>query len=169
MNRTRSNESRSGSSGLTPAALLVMMLLVGVLQGCGAMFGPVRATPFPPDLTYIPKHRIQTAMWVLAAEIQELERVLMLRLEGERDSHREAAISAIQRMKVAARTLDEPGRSSQHPALNRNLNAFIGRLDRAKRALDRDPPDFFPASTIVGSCYLCHGQVQTAASDVGSR
>ena len=149
--------------------LIVMILLVGTLHGCGAMVGPVRATPFPPDLTYMPKHRIETAMWVLASEIQELEQVLMLRAEGQSDSQREAASLAIHRMKVAARTLEEPGRSTQHPALNRNLSVFIGRLDRAKRALDREPPDFFPASTIVGSCYLCHGQVQAATIETGNR
>ena len=162
INRSTKNRSRRGSARMT-ALMLVCMLSLPVLVACEAWTGRMRATSFPPDLTYVPKERLQMAMWVLAAEIQELERVLSLRAEVETESQRVTVMAILERMRVAAETLEEPGRSTQHPVLNENLDVFISRLDRARRALDREPPDFFPSSTIAGSCYLCHGQTKAMA------
>jgi hypothetical protein len=150
-------------SVLATALMLLLMLSLPVLVSCETSIGRMRATSFPPDLTYITKERLQMAMWVLAAEIQELERVLSVRAEVETESQRVTVMAILERMRVAAQTLEEPGRSTQHPVLNENLDVFINRLDRARRALDRDPPDFFPSSTVAGSCYLCHGQTKAMA------
>jgi hypothetical protein len=160
MNRRTKTSSHRGS---VRATALLLVLSLPVLVSCETSIGGVRATSFPPDLTYIPEERLQMAMWVLAAEIQELERILSLREQVETESQRVTVMAILERMRVAARTLEEPGRSTQHPVLNENLDVFINRLDRAKRALDRQPPDFFPSSTIAGSCYLCHGQTKAMA------
>jgi hypothetical protein len=147
------------------AVLLVSALLSAFSIGCETNIGPVRASGLPPDLTYIPKARVKTAMWVLAAEIGELERILGARsADGSAAApDRYAARASLERMRVAVSTLQEPGRSTQHPALNQNLGRLIARIERAKRALDRDPPDFFPASSIAGSCALCHGPQKQVA------
>jgi hypothetical protein len=125
---------------------------------CSWPFGPMRTTTFPPDLSYIPAERIKTAMWVLAAEIGHLEKLLGTPVGGSSAFKKAEVRNSLERMRVAAKTLDQPGRSNQHPILNQNLDRFLVRLERAKRAVDRDPPNFFQASTVAGSCYLCHGQ-----------
>jgi len=145
--------------------LWLMMVSLALLLACDATVGPMRATSFPADLTYMSPERLKTAMWVLAAEIQELEKLLEHQDQGDEPIDRKAARGILARMKVAAKTLEEAGRSTQHPVINDNLDVFIGRLDRADRALDREPPDFFPASTIAGSCYLCHGQTKATATN----
>jgi len=164
MNRRTKTSAQRGPVRMT-GLMLLLMLSLPVLVSCETSFGGVRATSFPPDLTYIPKERVQTAMWVLAAEIQELERVLSIRKQVETESQRVTVMAILERMRVAAQTLEEPGRSTQHPVLNENLDVFLNRLDRAKRSLDREPPDFFPSSTIAGSCYLCHGQTKAMAGE----
>ena len=164
MNRRTKTSKQRGAVRMT-ALMLLLTLSLPVLVSCETSIGGVRATSFPPDLTYIPKERLQMAMWVLAAEIQELERVLSIRKEVATESQRVTVVAILERMRVAAATLEEPGRSSQHPVLNQNLDVFINRLERAKRSLDREPPDFFPASTIAGSCYLCHGQTKATAGE----
>ena len=140
---------------------LVILLLVSILLplGCvaGNPIGPIRATMTPPDLQYLPEEKLRTTMWVLAAEIQHLERLMTQPTGEEREAMQPIVASTLDRMRIAARTLDQSGRSSQHPILNQNLSKFLGRLERAKRAVDRDPPNYFPASTIAGSCFLCHG------------
>lgn len=145
---------------------ILLILLTSVLcLGCLAKTpaGPIRVSMSAPDLENLPPERVRTTMWVLAAEIQLLERLLTDPAETESESKRAAVASTLLRMRVAAQTLDTPGRSTQHPALNQNLEFFLGRLDRAKRALDRNPPNYFSASTIAGSCFVCHGGGQGTA------
>jgi hypothetical protein len=99
-------------------------------------------------------------MWVLAAEVQELERLLSAPHDVASPTLRMQVRAALERMQVAARALNRAGRSTQHPVLNQNLGRFLQRLETAERAVDRDPPSYFQASTIAGSCFLCHGRSQ---------
>jgi len=97
-------------------------------------------------------------MWVLAAEIQELERILETPELLNRPVTQSDVRARLARMRVAAESIDVPGKTTQHPVLNRNLDRFLGRIRQAERAVDRDPPNYFPASTIAGTCFICHGQ-----------
>lgn len=165
--RSRSMASRMMQQWATVRWPALALLVALTVIGCETPSGRMNATAFPPDLSYIPPAQIRTAMWVLAAEIQELERLLSdpEELEGQRGLDRSFEVRAtLERMRVAAQSLDRPGRSNQHPVLNENLELFLRRLERAERAVDRDPPDYYPASTIAGSCYLCHGQTKSVAS-----
>jgi cytochrome c553 len=144
-------------------SVLASLVLASTL-GCQNASMPFRASPFPPDLKYLPPAQIQTSMWVLAAEVQHLEALLEDAAEAEDPAHRAEVRNTLERMRVAARALDMPGRTTQHPVLNENLGLFIERIDRAKLALDRDPPSYFQASTIAGSCFLCHGQTRGTAA-----
>lgn len=146
-----------------PFWIWTLLALTPFWLACETPIGPFRATTFPPDLSYLPPAQIRTSMWVLAAEIQELENLLIARQEGNGRAQRHETRAVLERMRVAAQALDQPGRSSQHPVLNENLELFLNRIERAKRALDRDPPDYYPASTIAGSCYLCHGRSEAVA------
>lgn len=119
-----------------------------------------RVTTVPPDLAYMPAQRVRSAMWVIAAEIEELERLLDPASPIAPEARRVAVREVLVRMDGAAGQLETPGRTTQHPLLNRNLETFRARLERARRAVEADPPRYFPASAIAGSCALCHGVAQ---------
>lgn len=144
-------------------SILAVAFIAWLLLACQSGIGPIRATSFPPDLSYIPPERIKASMWVLAAEIQHLEGLLDQPRGPSRPTLRLEVRDSLERMRVAAMRLDQSGRTSQHPVLDDHIGPFIDRLERAKRSVDRDPPNYFPASTIAGSCFLCHGQTQAAA------
>ncbi len=150
-----------GMSKLVAASLVGVALLAA--SACESQRGSFRASPFPDDLSRLPPDQVRASMWVLAAEIQHLESLLEVPGAEERVALRAEVRGSLERMKVAARALDRPGRSTQHPVLNQNLGLFLERIDRARLALDREPPSYFQASTLVGSCYLCHGRGQDIA------
>lgn len=125
--------------------------------------GPMRTTMSAPDLEYLPPAQVRSAMWVLAAEVQYLERVMTDPTAAERNAMQAVVQGTLERMYGAARTLDRPGVSSQQHVINQNLGRFLNLLERAKRAADRDPPNYFPASGIAGSCSLCHGRQEGTA------
>lgn len=167
--RTISTRSLDPHQRLPVGLTLILGIVLGLglivgASGCESSSGSMRATTFPPDLTYMPPEQIRTSMWVLAAEIQRLEQLLEEPTESERRSLPSEVSASLSRMRVAARALDKPGRSTQHPILNQHLGQFLERLDRARLAVDRDPPEYYLASSIAGSCFLCHGQTQGRAS-----
>ncbi len=141
------------------AFTVILLMSLFVPLGClgETPIGPIRATMSAPDLQYLPPEKIRTAMWVLAAEIQHLERLMTDPTQEEHGAMQVVVAGTLQRMKIAARTLDKPGRATQHPVINQNLGNFLSRIERAQRAVDRDPPNYFPASSLAGSCFLCHG------------
>ncbi|MAG32334.1 MAG: hypothetical protein CL908_15745 [Deltaproteobacteria bacterium] len=154
------------SLSFVTALITALALMTSV--ACQAPFGGLRSPTIPPDLGYIPPERVRTAMWVLAAEVRHLEELLEGQGQADPAFVRLEVGRSLDRMMLAARTLDQPGRSSQHPVLNENLGRFLERLERAKRAADRVPANLFQASTVAGSCFLCHGPIGTADSREGS-
>ena len=125
--------------------------------------GGVEFATSPPDLRRIPKEQIQSSMWVLAAEIENLEALLADPRPRDEERRRQIGFT-LERMEVAARAIDQPGRSSQHPMLDRFMPRFIERLERAQQGARRDPPNYYLAGTVAGACFLCHSSSQTAAS-----
>jgi hypothetical protein len=121
-------------------------------------------TPYPPDLGYVPQERIDSSMWVLAAEIGRLDELIQPPIDPEDQELRAGVRASLDRMLIAARRLETPGRSTpHHPVLTEHLGEFIQRLERARRAVDRTPPDYFQASALAGGCFLCHGSEQATA------
>jgi len=143
-------------------ALAALLLTAGITSsGCHqgrARWGSMEASSLPPDLEYIEPGRVRSAMWVIAAEIENLEEQLETAPSASPETRRESIRSTLVRMRAAARSLSEPGRTTQHPVLNQHLPLFIERIDHAIRAVDHDPPSYFRASTLAGSCFLCHGE-----------
>jgi len=124
----------------------VVALGVAITLGVSCLRAPepIRKLTYPPDFSYIPPERIHSTMWILAAEVHRLDELLRAR-SGSPDGA--AAIEQI----------DHPGRATQHPALNQNLTRFAARIASAQRGADRTPPNYFQASALSGSCFLCHG------------
>ena len=142
------------------AVFLVLAATSFAAGGCqtDTPLGPLSISSVPPDLRYMPPETIRSAMWVLAAEIEELEQLLEGSRKMDSVARSGAIVGTLQRMQAAAKSLEQPGRSTQHPVLNRNLDTFVSRVNRAKRAAERSPPNYFLASSVAGSCFICHGK-----------
>ena len=140
------------STRLLPIPLVALLLLA-----CETGLGGMRATTTPDTMEHVPGSQIRTSMWVLASEVRELERLLEAPKDGSRETLSQDVRAVLTRMRTAARALDTAGRTTQHPVLNDQLDRFVLQIDRAIRAVDRNPPNYFRASTVAGSCFLCHG------------
>ena len=105
-------------------------VLALALSAWGLACGGVRFSNDPPGFQYLPPEPVRSTMWVLAAEIEELERLLATPEGRASEVQRTAVRSTLARMREAARQLDQPGRSSQHPMLDHNLE----RLYREQRS-----------------------------------
>jgi hypothetical protein len=142
-------------------ALILGLGLASVLVGaCLRPPAAVHELTYPPDFSYLPAEELRSAMWLLAAEISRLDELLRAEpnLSGDAALHNQESIQKVlRRLSAAVKSIDVPGRATQHPGLNRNLTRFKARVERAQRAAGRSPPSYFQAAALSGSCFLCHG------------
>jgi len=136
------------------------MLGLGMLTGaaCAPTSRSIQEMTYPPDFAYIPPERLKSSMWILAAEVKKLDEILNRTPPPAPDdlATQQAVRRALQRMSAAIEQIDHPGRASQHPKLNIHLHRFAEKLEQAQRGADRTPPNYFQASALSGSCFLCH-------------
>ena len=143
----------------------IVAMAAALLLSASCMRSPqtLSELTYPPSFSYLPAAELRSAMWALAAEINNLNGLLSERstTPGDADPRSRATIiETLLRLRAVAEDLSEPGRVSQHPALNRNLYLFEERVDRALRGVKRSPPNYFHADSLSGSCFLCHGSAE---------
>jgi hypothetical protein len=147
-------------------AKIVSLVALGVAVALGAACVDVPATvqtvTYGPNFSYIPKERVQSSMWILAAEIGRLDDLLEASPDGKNLRAQIEIQNCLRRLSAAVEQIDHPGRSTQHPVLNQNLHRFAERISAAQRGAERTPPNYFLASSLSGSCFLCHGSADEA-------
>lgn len=137
-------------------ALGVVMTLVA---SCTQVPASIQKHTVPPNFYYVPQDRLESSMWILAGEVRRLNELLRATPDGTNEGVQREVQSSLRRMAAAVEQIDSPGRTTQHPALNRHTNRFAERIAQAQRGADRTPPNYFQASALSGSCFLCHGSV----------
>ena len=113
----------------------------------------------PPSFNYIDDSELQAAMWQLAAGVATLETTLSPeKVVTEQD--RLTVIETLDSMDAAIASLGPEGWPSNHPRLTRNASRFREQLAIAKRAAQLNPPSFYLAGNISGTCMACHGDAR---------
>lgn len=142
--------------------LLGVAALVALACSAGQPFANYQATTSPPDLSHVPRAKVRSTMWVLAAEANRIHELLADAPDPNDEDLRQDVLATLERMRVAARDLDPAGQSTQHPLLNRYAGQFIRRIEHAQRAARRTPPNYYMASAVSSSCHLCHAATAQA-------
>jgi hypothetical protein len=137
--------------------------LVSVLAGVAALAiaagcehaEKIRQFTYPPDFKYIETSDVHSRMWTLARDSRSLKALLAGNGALTPQQHEEV-IRLLREMETAAAQLDPPGQRTNHPLLDRNIEAFRRDIGSAIRAADQDPPNYFLAGSVAGSCSYCH-------------
>ena len=138
----------------------LIALLALALVACPTAGSRLREHTYPPTFQYIEQSHLQSSMWVLASEVQHLDRALRHPAADAEEQRRQVADVLIA-MQRAVDGIATPGRVTQHPLLNRNLPRFREQVQRARTDVARTPPSYFTATTLVGSCSACHGSAES--------
>ena len=153
---------RTGPIPPSILSLLGVAVLIAMACSSGQPFANYQATTNPPDLRHVPRAKVRSTMWVLAAEANRIDDLLADVPEPNDEDLRQDVLATLERMRLAARDLDPVGQTSQHPLLNRYAGQFIRRIEHAQRAARRTPPNYYMASAVSSSCHLCHAATARA-------
>jgi len=133
---------------LTAATVAVLALSV---SGCDT----IRKATYPPDYHYLEKRDVAASMWRLSGSIIRLDQ--MLADDVEPGPHtRESIIEELRAIEVAARAVSAEGMPTHHLQFDRQMDRFLEDVRRARMHVQHEPPNYFLAGRLAGSCSGCH-------------
>jgi hypothetical protein len=132
--------------------VMAAALIAGV--GCSSTLETTRRHTYAPTFNYITDQQLESAMWQLAEGIRHLDETLgtpPVLPQQQLD-----VLQTIEGMEQAASRLGPEGLSSNHPRITHNLGRFREQLAIARRAVSVDPPSYYLAGRLSGTCLACH-------------
>ncbi len=132
--------------------LLVMMLLcVSQLWACAQ----VRKLTYPADYIYLEQKDIDSAMVLLSLYIREMDALLSSN-QMLTDWNQRRILELLSLIDSTTDRLGASNITTNHLAIDEHLDDFKSDLFSAISAAKTDPPNYFPAGEIAGSCTACH-------------
>jgi hypothetical protein len=151
--------ARGGAGGplaRSGVAVLVAGLAAGALAAPGCTTSSGDRPAEAPSFNFISDTELQSAMWQLAAGVADIDRILapdrVVTAEDRLD-----VIRILKRMEDATEALGPTGWPSNHPRITRHAGDLHADLERARHAVEREPPSYYLAGTVSGACLDCHG------------
>lgn len=138
-----------------PSARICIAVFAILSVGCGGVAEHVRKVTYPPDFAYVPREKVQSAMWQLAAGVRELDQTLRDDALAEPEK-RQRVVAVLERMESARGRIDPKGEASNHPLLERGLPRLGADISLARTAAGADPPRYVLAGAVSGACIYCH-------------
>lgn len=138
----------------SPVRLLCLAVLLA--PACVApTAGQLREHTYPQAFQYIARQELHTAMGRLARSAYQLDE--RLRDDATLDAEDQAeVVRLLQDMEATAKDLADGSASTNHPLIDRNLPGFVRNIEQARKAAEAEPPSYFLAGTVTGSCVACH-------------
>jgi len=135
-------------------ALVVWGVIATCLWGCSGQ--QIRDWTYPPDFNYISSGELRSVMSQIAAQVAALN--ALLRKPGAPDEITRAQIvQRLQALDAAAQRLGPGGWPSNHPRIADHAQRFQRDIALALSAAQQEPPQYFFAGSLSGSCSICHG------------
>jgi len=135
--------------------VVVAALTVLSLGGCRGTTENARHTTYAPDFHYYKEQDIKTGMHALASDVRELQ--VLLREPADDPALEQAEVlRLLDDISRVLAELDVPASGSNHPNFSENIEAFRSDVAEARAAASREPPSYFLAGTVAGSCVYCH-------------
>ena len=136
-------------------SILAALLCAGALAGCADLPARMRRHTYPPDFKYIGREELRSAMWRLAAAVNELDE--LMRESGPVDEARRARIDVLLgAMDDATRELATHGRPTNHPLIADNLDDFRQAVATARTSVESSHPNYYLVGSVSGACLACH-------------
>lgn len=134
-------------------SVLLWICSTAALWGCSSE--QIRELTYPPDFNYISSTELRSVMAQIAAEIRALNALL----HGPDPPDEIARLQIVERLRgldAAAQRLGPGGWPSNHPRIADNAQRFQSDVALALSAAQQDPPQYYFAGKLTGSCSICH-------------
>ena len=135
--------------------VLLGLAVVGAAASCSDLGERLRTHTYPPDFRYISRSQVRSAMWELAQGTHDLDRILHSSAPDPLEQQ-EQVVAVLKTMNEAAESLDPQGRKTNHAMIDANLDLFRHDLAIALKSAEAQPPNYYLAGYVSGTCLSCH-------------
>jgi hypothetical protein len=140
---------------LSALLLLAFSLTAQSLACSGDLSSTLRKSTYPPSFEYITKEQLQSTMWQLARDANELD-YLAEKPDPLAEADRARMLALLGSMSDAAKRLGAEGKRTNHPLLDENREQFRADLAAARRGVESEPPSYTLARSVSTACSHCH-------------
>ena len=131
--------------------LAAVYLIALIAMGCSE----VRVRPYPPDIVYLDDQQIESTMMRLSADIWTINDIFDTN-EHISGSNRERIIDILREMENEAVNLGAGTQKTNHLLIDDNIDQFRYDVRAAREAVEAEPPNYYLAGRLSGSCLACH-------------
>ncbi len=132
----------------------IVVALLGL--SCAPTAEEIRSTTYPRAFNYVALDEVRTVMSGLAKDVIALDDTLRKDPLGEEDSRR--ILELLASLQLGALRLGQGEGPSNRPHFSYDAQRLRRDLELALVAASKDPPNYFLAGQIAGSCLYCHGR-----------
>lgn len=135
------------------AFAFVFVAAIVAVQGCAEP--RVGLHTYPADLVYLDQDRIETGMLRLSSNIWAINDLLD-RSEIISAFDRERIIDLLGNLENEAIVLGAGAQITNHLLIDENIDQFKSDVKAARLAIESEPPNYYLAGRLSGSCLACH-------------
>lgn len=153
-----SRESVSYSNGLERKLYLLVLSIFTYLSitGCTLLESePESAMEIDGEFHVIGEIQLHTEMRKMSKELNKLVNIYMDSRLQEPDRKNEA-LSSLDRIQSIADELGGSKTITNFSVINDYMGAFLYDVNVAKAFINRNPPNYYPAGSLIKSCLSCH-------------
>jgi len=135
------------------ARITVFGVVLPLLAGCAET--EVKMHTYPADMVYIEDSEVESAMLRLSKYIWSMNDIFDSQ-EHIAGYNREMILELLENMEKEALTLGAGSRATNHLLIDENIEDFRADVRDAREAVEAEPPNYFLAGRLSGSCLACH-------------
>ena len=136
-----------------PCVLLAVTL---VLLSCSDFAGAVRQVTYPPGFTYVSRDELDSRMQELGYELQQLDLALAPEINALSEQQQQQVVGILRNISRIAGGIQANEVGSNHPFLQNDMATFLASVRQARLAAASNPPRYYGAGRVSGSCTNCH-------------
>lgn len=126
-----------------------------VLVSCSSDFAAaVRSVTYPPEFVYVSSDELRSRMDRLGYQLARLDNALVE--DDLRQPNQQEVLSILSEIETIGSRLQAGEAGASHPFLEDEMPRFVNDITRARMAASLDPPQYYLAGRVAGSCVNCH-------------
>lgn len=129
----------------------MIVLSVSMFHGCAQ----IRKVTYPSDYVYLEKSKVDNTMALLGFYVRQINEILS-RKERISDKDQIQVIELLSQINSKTDYLNAGNGNTNHLVFDDHIGDFKSDVFAAILAAKANPPNYYPAGAISGSCLACH-------------
>ncbi len=138
--------------------IVYIILLVSAaisISACSNTAAVIRKVTYPPDFKYVSGQELRSYMSQLAFQLQQLD-LSLAESNTVQPARQQEVIDILGRIETIGEKLQAGEAGSNHPFLQDYMGNFVNDISHARIAASLNPPIYYLAGRVTGSCTNCH-------------